>query len=129
MVKQSDQSVSEFYDDLKEEAESVEGVTDEQLRSIFILGLPKSLRLQVAAQETGTLNEALDKARLYEALLDMGKVRGEVVTNQATTRENLKEAVLYEELKVTREEMKQMRADFKEKMERCEEDGDGRRMT
>merc|ERR1712080_506322 len=65
------------------------GLSDEQLKLFFINGLGHAIRVQGASQDPKTLQEALEKARLYESLLGVGGDVGDTFELLAT-KENQK---------------------------------------
>ena len=81
-VKSNSQSVSEFYDEIRKEANNIGNIiSEEELKMIFIYGLPVRLRRQVAGHETATLKEALVKAKFYEALDEVNETKDECFSN------------------------------------------------
>ncbi|KAA8498070.1 Copia protein [Porphyridium purpureum] len=65
-LKQGKMTVAEFEQRLRMVALSVDSVTDAELNTIFTLGLKEKLRLEVARQDTKTLEESLRAALAAE---------------------------------------------------------------
>ena len=72
--KKSDQTVLDFYLEIQKKANRIHGLTDRELKSIFIGGLPMQIRKQVEACEPSTLNMAFEKARLFEQIEDESEI-------------------------------------------------------
>ena len=68
LKKRSDQTVAEFYDNLRYRAGQLNGISEDNLLNIFMNGLDKNLRNKIATHEPLTLNLAKEKARLFESL-------------------------------------------------------------
>ena len=68
LKKRSDQTVADFYDNLRYRAGQLNGIPEENLLNIFMNVLDKTLRNKVATHEPLTLNLAKEKARLFENL-------------------------------------------------------------
>ena len=68
MKMKADQSVAEFYDEIRKAATKIEGITDMNLTSIFLNGLPKRLAEKVAEQQPKDLATALEKAKIFESV-------------------------------------------------------------
>ena len=72
--KKSDQTVLDFYLEIQKKANRIHGLTDRELKFIFIGGLPMQIRKQVEACEPSTLNMAFEKARLFEQIEDESEI-------------------------------------------------------
>ena len=96
-VKVDGQSVSDFYYELQYKAQKIGDISDGEIKSIFLIGLPSKLRTEVLAHEPANIAEALQKARLYEAISDM-----------EAQREKREEINLLQEILETREILNSM---------------------
>ena len=77
MSMETDQSVTDFYDKLNREAAKIGDISDSQLLMIFLNGIHQNIRIQVASHEPTTLKAALEKAKLYESISEMGTSQAE----------------------------------------------------
>lgn len=90
-LKQGRMSVAEFEQRLRVVALSVENVSDDELNTIFTLGLKDKFRLEVARQDTRTLADSLKAALAAEQVSklggggDAGMMRGSPYTHSANS--------------------------------------------
>ncbi|KAA8491888.1 hypothetical protein FVE85_7096 [Porphyridium purpureum] len=84
-LKQGKMTVAEFEQNLRMTALSVEDVTDAELNTIFTLGLKEKLRIEVARQDTRTLEESLKVALAAEQVAKFGGDMSQVIKNSSST--------------------------------------------
>ena len=103
LKKKEAQTVTEFCGEVRNSARKVGGVSDEQIKSIFLLGLPAKLRCDVLSHGNLALKQTLEKARLYEAMLELGDT--DTQNWQGKQKESINALDLREEIFKTRKEL------------------------